>query len=139
MSAFDAGSLSVENLEGKIRHALGLPEWPSESARPAVAPETDSSGTLRQLRQELAALQRAAAAIGQVPQGYPRHLDLIMRAISALLPWYTRPLREWAENTSRVSQLMFNVVAELIGHLDHFEARGTPPAAYEAPHPDQRS
>lgn len=55
-----------------------------------------ASPALEHLRGALSELEYRASRIGQVPVGYPRHLNLIMRCISALLPWYTRSLRDFS-------------------------------------------
>jgi hypothetical protein len=61
-------------------------------------------------REQAETLQRLAERVGTVPGGYPRHVDWVMRVIAALLPWYTRPLRQFceegAEQARRVSEAL---------------------------------
>jgi len=68
--------------------------------------DTGPIRTLRELRVELFELRKEAALIGAIPQHYPRHIVSIMKAISALLPWYTRPIVQFAQRTSRIIELL---------------------------------
>ena len=81
----------------RIRQALKLPE---QSRHEAQIPENDEA-TLRLLLAKLAAnvrdIQRGSAQVGVVPQGYPPALEIIMKTIHRLIPWYTRPIQGHAQ------------------------------------------
>lgn len=69
------------------------------------------------LRESCAELCRITASVGSIPVGYPWHLNLIMRAISALLPWYTRPIRESVAKTAECMVLMAEVLTTIAERL----------------------
>ena len=48
-----------------------------------------------------------------MPVGYPRHVGLVMRLISAALPWYTRPLVEFGQKSSQTLREVSQVLDEL--------------------------
>lgn len=59
-----------------------------------------------------------AARIGTIPQNYPVHADLVMKAIHRLLPWYTRPIAGFgARATDAVRELADAVT--LLAQFDH--------------------
>jgi hypothetical protein len=101
----------IEELEDRLLGALGMPGADAEGGR-SVA-KSFSPIDLRPLNRLVLDLQREAALIGSIPQNYPRHVDLIMRGVSALLPWYTRPLREYGWKTSRAIASLAEVVNQL--------------------------
>ena len=45
-------------------------------------------------------LRRRASRVGLVPEGYPLPLDIIMKAIHRLLPWYTRSIQAHAQQAA---------------------------------------
>ena len=68
---------------------------------------------IERLRQAVWELGRDAAKIGKIPSGYPRHIDLVMRVISVLLPWYTRNLVQFGRQTTHTVQALAEAVEEL--------------------------
>lgn len=74
----------------------------------------------RALRVAIRELEESAARVGELPENYPMHLRPVMRVIHGLLPWYTRPLRQHAENTAAATRALQAVLEDL-------EARIPPP------------
>lgn len=72
--------------------------WPTKRARLMSAVEE---------------LERRAAAIGTIPFGYPRHIDLVMRVLSALLPWYTRNIVAFARQAVDTVRVLVDTLADL--------------------------
>lgn len=106
-----------EDLLSLAREELSIP-----SARPGGAEGQSASATgapatqeWRQLYRALNELEAGALDVGEIPRGYPLHVDWIMRLFHALLPWYTRPLRKHAEHTVAVCRSMREVLAGIIG------------------------
>ena len=48
----------------------------------------------------LAEVRRLAGQIGRIPENYPLHVVFVIRVISALLPWYTRPLTQFGQKVT---------------------------------------
>jgi len=57
-----------------------------------------------------------------MPAGYPRHVTLVMRLISAALPWYTRPLVEFGQKSSQTLREVSQVLEELARHQESLAA-----------------
>jgi hypothetical protein len=128
---------SAEELEDRLLHALGIP------VRRAAATSFDLPGSigadLRLLNNLVRDLRLHAALVGEIPSNYPKHVDLIMRGVAAILPWYTRPLREYAQKTAGVMTSVAEVVCQLAARqqaLEEFvskrsrdENEGLPPRA----------
>jgi hypothetical protein len=128
---------SSEELENRLLCALGMPgstAW----GRGAPSAAANLKGVdLRKLNKLILELQRDATLIGTIPQNYPRHIDLMMKGVSALLPWYTRPLREHGKKTSRAIAALAEVVNQLVLRQQEFEesVRNRPQNATEGrPH-----
>lgn len=91
----------IARIEESLRRALGHPaghgaaRFEAVPARPA-ADSLFSADLLSELRVSIDALSLAASALGERPQGYPLWAELVIRAVSALLPWYTRSLKSYA-------------------------------------------
>lgn len=128
MSAEQRGVTATE-LEARLYGYLKIPIadlLPAQpDSRPAAAGRADlvslsvrQRKALERLRQAVWELRQDAARIGRIPPGYPRHIDLVMRVISALLPWYTRNLVQFGQRTSQAFQVMAEVLEEVIrtGH-----------------------
>lgn len=91
----------IIRIEESLRRALGHPAGRRSAKIEAVLerPAADglfSADLLSELRVTIEALSAAASALGERPQGYPLWADLVIRAVSALLPWYTRSLKAYA-------------------------------------------
>lgn len=134
------GESALELLELKLFQYYGIPiEGAFEGARRVErTADTGAIRTLRELRVELFELRKEAALIGAIPLHYPRHIVFIMKAISALLPWYTRPIAQFAQRTSRIIELLAHFSEELLnsGELPGKELSGSrkPGKAIESLH-----
>ena len=92
----------ITQIEESVLRALGHPagrraaQLESVPARPV--PDTlFSAELLSHLKASIHSLSAAGSALGERPQGYPLWADLIIRAVAALLPWYTRSLKAYAK------------------------------------------
>ncbi len=100
--------MPIEDVLEAIRLRLGTPQPESEGPpdRLRRAGELLAAINLEERVSELSRmverLEAEAGRVGVVPQGYPWILDLIMRLIHALLPWYTRPIREFSLQSAAV-------------------------------------
>ncbi len=102
--------ITISELESRLRVHLGQPV----PARSVVdSHSVRGNAQLTRLREALQLLKKDAERVGQVPCGYPRHLDLIMKAISALLPWYTRTIAQFAKRTTEALEIALGVVGEI--------------------------
>ena len=101
---------SMHEMEFKLHAFLGIPFSPrgGESAVPRLP--GDLSDLVLDVKSELAALRRESDRIGKIPENYPRHITWLMRLISALLPWYTRPLVNFSRRTSATAELMSDLL-----------------------------
>ena len=91
----------LTQIEDSVRRALGHPSKRRATLLEAVPsrPAADtlfSSELLSQLKASIHSLSAAASALGERPRGYPLWADLVIRAVAALLPWYTRSLKAYA-------------------------------------------
>jgi hypothetical protein len=94
--------MARSDLRRTLESGLGIPAGAgSETVRDQAV-----EALLAQLRHRLLEMERAARSIGTVPQGYPLHVRVVIRAIAALLPWYTRPLRHFAQISADTCALM---------------------------------
>jgi hypothetical protein len=113
-----------------IREYLGQPVMPAgqpstEAAPPIQSPKLD----LTRLAKLAEALKWEAGQVGTVPQGYPLWVNLVMKTIHRLLPWYTRPLQnfsrvcaEQAEEIGYQIGVLAKTQAELLARLQEIEA-----------------
>lgn len=99
----------IRSLELCLREELGLPPSGFRQTHHSAA----IKGELRHLGQLITELRRRAAVVGQIPRDYPGLVTLVMRTISALLPWYTRPLREFAATTTDALSVLSRLVDAL--------------------------
>jgi len=108
----------LADLEARLYQHLNIPvafRAPHTPGQAADVPPPDGIGTaVRRLKHELFELQQDAGRIGEIPLRYPRHIVLIMRAISALLPWYTRPIADFSQRTSRTAEAISSLLNELL-------------------------
>lgn len=69
-----------------------------------ASPASDSMRRLEDLgnqyRRQLESVRQSVNQVGVPPPGYPWHIRAVMNGISALLPWYTRPIRQFCENAT---------------------------------------
>jgi len=86
-------------LEAGLYRQLGVPPEFLNKVNLASAEATPDSiaSAIRDLKREIFELHREASRIGMVPAHYPRHVEIVMKTISALLPWYTRPLTNFGQ------------------------------------------
>ena len=96
----------------QIRHQLHIPQAEDATAHAAPSPRT-SREAWHDLRKAIRDLEQSAAGVGVLPANYPMHLRPVMRAIHALLPWYTRPLQQHAANTVAVARALEAVLESL--------------------------
>lgn len=112
-------------LEQRLYRYLAIPAPGRTSAGPLascdVARRSLQDGRADQLRGVIGQLERSARAIGGIPTGYPRHIALIMRLISAVLPWYTRSLVEFGQNTTQAAAAISKVLEEVIRRQELME------------------
>jgi hypothetical protein len=107
----------LADLEARLYQHLNIPVpfWaPHAPGSAADAPPDDVGKAVRRLKHELFELQQEAGRIGKIPLHYPRHIVLVMKAISALLPWYTRPIVDFSQRTSRTADALASLVDELL-------------------------
>jgi hypothetical protein len=100
--------MEILTLEQRILVLLGHPAGALDAEQPAAS--GSSNPLLRQLYAEIAELEAAAARIGTLPENYPLHVQVVMKTLAALLPWYTRPLVQF----SRQATVTLKAVAEIL-------------------------
>jgi hypothetical protein len=90
----------IDQIESVLRRALGHPQCAPSRQQPkddGPSPEQlFSSPLMARLRVSLDALSSAGTRLGAMPEGYPLWAALVIRGVSALLPWYTRSLHAYA-------------------------------------------
>ena len=106
------GKRAVEALELKLYQYLGIPVEHCSNSINEVVPNIESATivAIRELRRELFELRTEASHIGSIPRSYPAHVVLVMKIISAILPWYTRPLVHFAQRAARTAELTAQLV-----------------------------
>ena len=57
-------------------------------------------------------LRSVAQLVGIPPADYPLHVRLVMKSISALLPWYTRPIRSFCLEAASLIGTMHGALQE---------------------------
>lgn len=100
--------MKLSDVERAVRTQLGLPEpkWLAQPMR--------STHDLEGLYHLLNDLRHESEQVGKIPVGYPRHVDIVMRILHALLPWYTRPLERFSVISARTTSEITEQVAQLI-------------------------
>jgi hypothetical protein len=108
------GRDAIGEIEARLYEYLRIP-----SPRPHLGGEPrpplcgESNLDLERLRVAVSELERSVASIGEIPKGYPKHIDLVMRIISALIPWYTRNLTRFGQQTAQTVR----VISEALGQI----------------------
>ena len=117
--------MTSEDLLSLTRKELAIPvgQPTTASTQPASASDMPVTQEWRQLYRALNELEAGAQAVGKIPQGYPRHVDWVMRILHALLPWYTRPLQKHAEHTVAVCRSVREVLTSVIATQHQLAAR----------------
>lgn len=100
----------VDSIEQALGRALGHPRRTLSPVRQSGAAEPSperllSGPLLAQLKASIERLSAAGGRLGATPEGYPLWVSLIIRGVSALLPWYTRSLHAYAKEVSAVAEL----------------------------------
>jgi hypothetical protein len=117
----DVTSVSLRELEVRLYAHLRIPmlngpggccpRVRATASEPRLAgPNTTS---VRRLKSALSQLERDVSGIGAIPPDYPRHVDLVMRVISALLPWYSRSLVQFGRSASESIRAVSDALEEL--------------------------
>ena len=119
-----AETISIEELEKRLKTRIGMPPSAEETGASLVADFLMSArihiGDCRGIVQDL---RVHANRVGTIPNSYPRHLDLIMKAISALIPWYTRPLQQFAQRTTETTEVLLQSIVDLADVQAHLAAQ----------------
>lgn len=100
--------MDSNELLDELKRRLEIPDSHS-TEQPVAAVSGDTEWY--QLRSAIRDLEASAAKVGEVPANYPMHLNLLMRFLHGLLPWYTRPIREHADQTVAVARALEAVLA----------------------------
>ncbi len=121
--------MNIHELEARLRAHLGQPGWtnPPPDARSQDAPP-ESVADWSSLARIVGDVHREADLIGAVPENYPRHVELVIRFVHSLLPWYTRPLRAFGGDcASALDELLKHVSTiarnqnKILARLDRVE------------------
>ena len=122
-------SFDARELESRLYSYLAIPVPERSNQAGRAAPATVGPAQrdphdfgLARLRFLVRELEQGASRIGRMPAGYPRHVTLIMRLISAALPWYTRPLVELGQKSSQTLREVSQVLEELARHQESLAA-----------------
>lgn len=118
--------MNSEDLLSLTRKELAIPAnhpTTTSGSTPASLTEMPVTQEWRHLYRALNELEAGASNVGQVPHGYPMHVDWIMRILHALLPWYTRPLQKHAEHTVAVCRSVREVLAGVLSTQQQLAAR----------------
>ncbi|MDQ6706079.1 MAG: hypothetical protein M3Z85_08940 [Acidobacteriota bacterium] len=107
--------MNIHELEARLRAHLGQPGWP-ESPRMKVAEWSNLARLVDDIHRE-------AELIGTVPEKYPRHVEVVIRFVHALLPWYTRPLRAFGGNCANAFDELLKHVSEVARNQNKILAR----------------
>lgn len=108
--------MDTGELLGNLQRDLEIPGSGVASTAglpPAPGAATSGDETWHRLRRAIRDLEQGAMLVGELPRHYPMHLNLVMRVIHALLPWYTRPLRQHAEHAVAVAKAMEAILERL--------------------------
>jgi hypothetical protein len=113
MSAF-SDEAKIRQLEFRLYRHLGVPVSQLETADVEPRPAQGAAeANLEQVRLAVRELRQRAASIGAIPAGYPRHIHLVMKVISALLPWYTRSLVQFGHQAVETAETLAEAITAL--------------------------
>ncbi len=130
MSSIRVDGSELSRLHDELTASLGLStaSGPTPPRGAALRKAADDPADLQHMRQQLAAIQsqtvhlhQLAEQIGKLPANYPWHINLIMRVISALLPWYTRPLRDFGKSCADHAEAVAGSLAAIAHRVDCLE------------------
>jgi hypothetical protein len=110
--------MKLNEIERSVREQLRLPEPRRKETR-----VERSTHDLEGLYRLLIDLRHEAELVGKIPAGYPRHVDVVMRVIHALLPWYTRPLMNFSGLAARTVSELTEQVAQLVREQQESQRR----------------
>lgn len=128
-----AESNGISELESRLYQHLKIPLGGSgpqsnDSERLPVPPPAAGPEGVERIRRALWDLRQDAARLGTIPAGYPRHIDLIMKVISALLPWYTRSLVQFGQRTVETLETMADAIEPVLRAGPHGAGAAPGPA-----------
>lgn len=112
--------MEADDLIRQTKAELGIP---GDGADPHGEGALRETAEWRELDRAVRSLRESADAVGVKPVGYPLPVDLVMRAVQALLPWYTRPLRRHAEDTVAASIAVQALMERIVSRQDAIEER----------------
>ena len=119
--------MNADEILGRIRQTLDLPgsrQGVESAAGVEKAPARPSCETeLARLAANIDLLRRETQNVGCVPQGYPGPLNLAMKSIHRLLPWYTRPIRAHAECSAAVAEANLQLLNTIVQAQQQIAAR----------------
>lgn len=119
--------MNADEILGRIRQSLDLPgsrQAAEGAAGVEKAPARPACETeLARLAASVDLLRRETQNVGCVPQGYPGPLNLVMKTIHRLLPWYTRPIRAHAECSAAVAEVSLQLLSTIVQAQQQIAAR----------------
>ena len=112
--------MEADELIRQLKNELAIPDVSEPSDSTAAFRD---SADWRELERCVRELRSAADAVGVKPVGYPLPVDLTMRIVGALLPWYTRPLRAQAESCVALAAAVETVLGRMAHRQEDLEQR----------------
>ena len=112
--------IPIDELEARLSQYLGQP---ASGMSRREASSISSVNYLIHVREALRALRQDAERVGQIPLNYPRHVDMVMKTISALLPWYTRSLSQFASRTTETLRIVIDALEDIAREQEKLGAR----------------
>ncbi|MDZ7638213.1 MAG: hypothetical protein U5J83_08190 [Bryobacterales bacterium] len=103
--------MEANDILEQLRRKLEIPS--AEDAGNSAPIHFASGEAWHKLRKAIRDLEESAAQVGEMPRNYPMHLNLVIRAMHAMMPWYTRPLRHHAEQSVAVARAMEAVLMSI--------------------------
>ena len=115
--------MDISQLEQNLQAHLGLP---SQRGAVVVRAKVNRQPLLR-VKRHLRTLRENAEQLGQLPAGYPLHVRVVMKTVAALLPWYTRSLRQFGQQTTQTIEEIAGSLEELVTQQESLLERLEPP------------